>query len=82
MDEFSELLARVPTKVLWDHLMTQPQRNQAHRLWHPKGIDVPAKGVVPDDLRNLRPFMDQVVKDDHARQWEEAEKQGKLGHTQ
>lgn len=82
MDEFSELLARVPTTILWNQLMTQPQRNQAHQCWSHTGSGVPAKGVSADDLRSLRPFMEQVVQEDHAKQWEEARKQGKLGHMQ
>lgn len=82
MEEFSELLSRVPTKVLWDQLMTQPQRHQAYHLWKSECSCVPAKGVSPDDLRILRPFMQQVIKEDHVAQWMEAEKQGKLGHTQ
>jgi hypothetical protein len=82
MDEFSELLTRVPTKVLWDQLMTRPQQNQAWQLCNPGGSVVPARGASSDELRSLRPFMEQVIKEDHVKQWEEAAKQGKLRHMQ
>lgn len=82
MDEFSELLARVSTFVLWHHLMTQPQRVQTRVLWrndNPKPAVQPAE---PDELDQLRPHMEALLKEDHLKQWKRAAKQGKLNHMQ
>lgn len=76
MEEFSKLLARVSTKVLWNQLMTQPQRTQAQQRWQQNG------GSSLDSNTELRHYMEQVLMEDHVKQWEEAEKQGKLSHIQ
>ena len=80
MEEFSELLSRVSTSVLWFQLMTQPQRVQTRSLWreeNPKPAIAPA---VPEELLQLRPYMEQLIKEDHIKQWKRAARQGKLKH--
>lgn len=82
MEEFSELLSRVSTHVLWDRLMTQPQRTQTRVRWR---ADNPKPAVQPGDneeLIELRPYMEQIIKEDHERQWKRAQKQGKLSCNQ
>lgn len=82
MDEFSELLARVSTHVLWFQLMTQPQRVQSRVRWRGDNPKPEVEPAVPEELGKLRPYMDQLVKEDHVRQWKWAKKQGKLEHLE
>lgn len=82
MEEFSGLLARVSTYVLWHHLMTQPQRVQTRSLWRADNPKPSVQPAEPSELDKLRPYMDQLIKEDHVKQWKRAQKQGKLRHMQ
>lgn len=81
MKEFSELLSRVSTKVLWKELMTHQQRMLATAFWEACNYGGKPK---PGDFKNVedkRVYGEWVLMIDHARQVEEAKKRGKLGKT-
>lgn len=78
MDEFSELIAKVPKKVLFYDLMTYQQRLSATALWEACNYGGRPK---PGDLRYMedkRAYAEWVLKIDHQKQWETAKKRGKL----
>lgn len=77
MEEFSRLLARVPTDVLWNNLMTHQQRLMATAAWQAAnwGGKTPPPGEKADPKRQ---YAEWVLRIDHDRQWEEARKKGKL----
>ena len=78
MDEFSLLLSKVSTDVLWKTLMTQQQRLMATALWQACNYGGRPK---PGDLRHMekkRDYAEWVLRIDHRQQVEKAKKQGKL----
>jgi hypothetical protein len=78
MDEFSLLLSKVSTDVLWKTLMTQQQRLMATALWEACNYGGRPK---PGDLRHMekkRDYAEWVLRIDHRQQVEKAKKQGKL----
>lgn len=69
MKEFSELIARVPTKVLWSELLTHQQRMFATALWEACNYGGKPK---PGDLQHMeqkRDYAEWVLRMDHRRQW-------------
>lgn len=78
MEEFSELLSRVSTKVLWFQLMTQPQRTQARHLWCQDNPDATPEPQEPDGIEAFREYSERLIKEEHVHQWETAFKQGKI----
>ena len=78
MDEFSLLLSKVSTDVLWKTLMTQQQRLMATALWQACNYGGRPK---PGDLQHMekkRDYAEWVLRIDHRQQVEKAKKQGKL----
>lgn len=81
MKEFSELLSRVSTKVLWRELMTHQQQLLAKSLWEACNYGGKPK---PGDLKNMedkRIYAEWVLRMDHRQQLETARKKGKLVQT-
>lgn len=82
MEEFSRLLAKVSTDVLWNVLMTHQQRIFATALWQAANYGGRPK---PQDLKHMekkRVYAEWVLRIDHQEQWEKAKKQGKLVESQ
>lgn len=78
MEEFSELISRVPIKVLWDELLTHQQRIFATSLWEACNYGGRPK---PGDLQHMekkRDYAEWVLRMDHRRQWNNAQKNVKL----
>jgi len=78
MDEFSQLLAKVSTDVLWKVLMTQQQRTLATALWEACNYGGKPK---PGDFKNMekkRDYAEWVLRIDHRQQWNKAGKIAKL----
>jgi hypothetical protein len=78
MDEFSCLLAKVSTDVLWNVLMTQQQRILATALWQACNYGGRPK---PQDLVHMekkRVYAEWVLRIDHQQQWEKAQKRCRL----
>lgn len=78
MEEFSELLSKVSTLVIWNKLLRQDQRVEAMRRWQ----EAANRTCEPEHLEMAREHMISSIENDHLRQWEEASKQGKLDHIQ
>lgn len=78
MDEFSELLSRVSTMVLWFQLMREDQRKQCRLRWRIVNLMSTKLPKEPEELELLRPYALKVVKEDHVAQWEKAARDGKL----
>ena len=79
MEEFSCLLAKVSTDVLWNVLMTHQQRIFATALWQACNYGGRPK---PQDLVHMekkRVYAEWVLRIDHQEQREKAKKQAKLG---
>lgn len=77
-EEFSELLAKVSTKVLKNELMTNQQRMLARALWEACNYGGKPK---PGDFKNMEPerlYCEWVLKIDHEQQWKNAKKHVKL----
>ena len=77
-EEFSELLAKVSTKVLKSELMTQQQRILARALWEACNY---GGRPTPGDLKHVEPermYCEWVLKIDHEQQWKKARKRVKL----
>jgi hypothetical protein len=82
MEEFSRLLAKVSTDVLWNVLMTQQQRIFATALWQAANYGGRPK---PQDLKHMekkRVYAEWVLRINHQEQWKKAKKQGKLVEPQ
>jgi len=78
MDEFSELLSKVSTDVLWKVLMTSQQRLMAKALWEACNYGGRPK---PGDLKHMekkREYAEWVLKIDHRQQWNKPQKTVKL----
>jgi len=78
MDEFSELLSKVSTDVLWKVLMTSQQRLIAKALWEACNYGGRPK---PGDLKHMekkRDYAEWVLKIDHRQQWNKPQKTVKL----
>ena len=78
MDEFSELLSKVSTDVLWKVLMTSQQRLMAKALWEACNYGGRPK---PGDLKHMekkREYAEWVLRIDHRRQWNKPQKTVKL----
>jgi len=78
MDEFSELLAKVSTDVLWKVLMTSQQRMMAKALWEACNYGGRPK---PGDLKHMekkREYAEWVLRIDHRQQWNKVQKTVKL----
>ena len=78
MDEFSELLSKVSTDVLWKVLMTAQQRMLATALWEACNYGGKPK---PGDLKHMekkRVYAEWVLRIDHRQQWNKAQKTVKL----
>lgn len=74
MDEFSQLLARVPSKVLYNELMTHQQRLLAKSLWEACNYGGRPK---PGDFKNMedkRLYWEWVLRMDHRQQRDKAAK--------
>lgn len=74
MKEFSELIARVPFKVLWMELMTNQQRLLATALW--EACNYGGKPT-PGDLKYMEKKQDYaawVLRMDHRQQYAKAKK--------
>lgn len=77
-DEFSELLAKVSTKVLRSELMTHQQRMLARALWEACNY---GGRPTPGDLKHMEPermYCEWVLKIDHEQQWKKTRKHVKL----
>ena len=78
MDEFSQLLSKVSTDVLWKVLMTSQQRMMATALWEACNYGGRPK---PGDLQYMekkREYAEWVLRIDHRQQWNKAQKTVKL----
>ena len=78
MDEFSELLSKVSTDVLWKVLMTSQQRLMAKALWEACNYGGRPK---PGDFKYMekkREYAEWVLKIDHRQQWNKSQKTVKL----
>ena len=78
MDEFSELLSKVSTDVLWKVLMTSQQRLMAKALWEACNYGGRPK---PGDLKHMekkREYAEWVLKINHRQQWNKPQKTVKL----
>ena len=78
MNEFSELLSKVSTDVLWKVLMTSQQRLMAKALWEACNYGGRPK---PGDLKHMekkREYAEWVLKFDHRQQWNKPQKTVKL----
>ena len=78
MDEFSELLSKVSTDVLWKVLMTSQQRLMAKALWEACNYGGRPK---PGDLKHMekkREYAEWVLRIDHRQQWNKSQKTVKL----
>jgi hypothetical protein len=78
MNEFSELLSKVSTDVLWKVLMTSQQRLIAKALWEACNYGGRPK---PGDLKHMekkREYAEWVLKIDHRQQWNKPQKTVKL----
>ena len=78
MDEFSELLSKVSTDVLWKVLMTSQQRMMAKALWEACNYGGRPK---PGDLKHIekkREYAEWVLRIDHRQQWNKSQKTIKL----
>jgi hypothetical protein len=78
MDEFSELLSKVSTDVLWKVLMTPQERMLAKALWESCNYGGRPK---PGDLRYMekkRDYAEWVLRINHRQQWNKSQKTVKL----
>jgi hypothetical protein len=78
MDEFSELLSKVSTDVLWKVLMTSQERMLAKALWESCNYGGRPK---PGDLRYMekkRDYAEWVLRINHRQQWNKSQKTVKL----
>jgi hypothetical protein len=78
MDEFSQLLSKVSTDVLWKVLMTYQQRLIAKALWEACNYGGRPK---PGDFKHMgkkREYAEWVLKMDHRQQWNKSQKPVKL----
>lgn len=78
MDEFSELLSKVSTDVLWKVLMTSQQQLIAKALWEACNYGGKPK---PGDFKYMekkREYAEWVLKIDHRQQWNNFQKTVKL----
>ena len=78
MDEFSQLLSKVSTDVLWKVLMTSQQRLMAKALWEACNYGGRPK---PGDLKHMekkREYAEWVLKINHRQQWNKPQKTVKL----
>ena len=74
MKEFSELLSRVPTKVLQFELMTHGQRSLAKALWEACNY---GGRPTPGDLKNMeniRDYQEWVLRMEHRQQLDKVQK--------
>ena len=74
MDEFSELLTKVPTKLLWNELMTYQQRLSATALWQACNYGGNPKPGELRDVEDKRNYAEWVLRMDHRQQHAKAKK--------
>ena len=78
MDEFSQLLSKVSSDVLWKVLMTSQQRLIAKALWEACNYGGRPN---PGDFKYMekkREYAEWVLKIDHRQQWNKSQKTVKL----
>jgi hypothetical protein len=78
MDEFSQLLSKVSTDVLWKVLMTSQQRMLATALWEACNYGGRPKPGDFQYMEKKRDYAEWVLKIDHHQQWNNAQKTVKL----
>ena len=78
MDEFSQLLSKVSTDVLWKVLMTAQQRMLATALWEACNYGGKPKPGDFQYMEKKRDYAEWVLKIDHRQQWNKDKKPVKL----
>jgi hypothetical protein len=78
MDEFSELLSKVSTDVLWKVLMTSQQRTMATALWESCNYGGRPKPGDFQYIEKKRDYAEWVLRIDHRQQWNKSQKTVKL----
>lgn len=74
MDEFSELLKKVPSDILWNELATSQQRQLATSLWEATNYGGKPKPGQFKDVEPKRQYLEWVLRMEHDKQWHDSQK--------